>query len=414
MSVDGSMSPTRGGIELPLGPRSVPVSVDDRSVLEDAVTFLQDRLWTSGGARAAHYLTHSRAIPRSTAVEYRIGYLPASNDGKPSSVLTDALRAQGYPDRTLLEAGVATQHGDRGAVVDKPRGGGYLALPLTDPRGVIIGIKYRAVPGEVAENARRFDATSSALAGAMFGYDRLPLQPSTIIAVEGELDQLSLAAARAVDANLPPAVAWHGKELSGERLELLAGRTRHVVLMLDADDGGFDGILRGGRKLARAGVAVEVVRMPDGIDPNDLLCAGDAAGLARAVQQLPRVSLFEEHAHTFTRFGPRRVNIARTDPTFVAAELRETAEALACAVLESDAVARGATLVGLDPRHFAAHVTHVRNPHGILSPVAPDLSRGSRRVTDANPPHSVVHCAANECTGATEVRGNPTVGVQSQ
>ena len=409
MSVDGSMSSIRDGTELPLGSRSVSDSVDDRSVLGDAVAYLQDQLWTTGGARAAHYLTHSRAIPRPIAVEYRIGYLPTSNDGSTSSVLTEALRAQGYPDTVLLRAGLAMHHGDRGAVVDKPRGGGYLALPLTDPSGVIIGIKFRAVPGEVAETTRRFDATSSALAGAMFGFDRLPPHPSTIIAVEGELDQLSLAAARAVDANLPPAVAWHGKELSGERLELLAGRTRHVVLMLDADDGGFDGILRGGRKLARAGVAVEVVRMPDGIDPNDLLCAGDAAGLARAVQQLPRVSLFEEHAHTFTRFGPRRVNIARTDPTFVAAELRETAEALACAALDSEAVARGAALVGLDPRHFAAHVTHIRNPHVVLSPFGSDVSR---RVADANSPHSAYDRADNECAGTTEVRGNATLGAQ--
>jgi DNA primase len=260
----------------------------------------------------------------------------------------------------MLSVGIAVRSYDRKGLCDKPRGGGYIALPLTDPSGQVIGIKYRAVTGEVSEDARRFDATSSALSGAMFGFDRLPLDAHTVIAVEGELDQLSLAAARECDPSLPPAVAWHGKELSGERLALLSSRAKHVVLMLDADEGGFDGILRGGRKLARAGVAISVVRMPADVDANELLRAGDAPGLARAVHNLPRVSLFEEHARVFTRFGPAHVNIACTDPYFVASELSETAEALACIELQADAVERGAKLVNLDPGFFAKYVASAR------------------------------------------------------
>ena len=350
---------TRAGSATPdFGLRQYEDPVNTAALFEDAVRLLQEHLWADHGAGAARYLTHSRAIPKTIALDFRVGYLPALGDSSPS-VLTDAMRACGYRDDHLMAAGIAVR-GDRGALVDKPRGGGYLALPLTDPDGSVIGIKYRAIPGEVSEDARRFDATSSALAGTMFGFDRLPDTADTVIAVEGELDQLSLAAAREADPSLPPAVAWHGKELSGDRLALLSGRARHVVLMLDADDGGFDGILRGGRKLARAGVTISVVRMPAGVDPNELLRAGDAAGLARAVHHLPRVSLFEEHARVFTRFGPREINIARTDPTFVASELRETADALACAALDPDEVERGAALVNLEAQHFATYVARSR------------------------------------------------------
>ncbi|MGI8546537.1 MAG: toprim domain-containing protein [Gemmatimonadaceae bacterium] len=289
-----------------------------------------------------------------------------------------ALRERGHSDEMMLSTGIAVQYDDSGPLLDKPRGGGYLALPLSNPNGAIIGIKYRAVVGEVDDEARRFDATSSALSGAMFGFDRLPEQAETVIAVEGELDQLSLAAAREADPTLPPAVAWHGKELSGERLSLLSGRAKHVVLMLDSDDGGFDGILRGGRKLARAGVEISVVRMPAGVDPNELLRAGDASGLARAVHHLPRVSLFEEHARTLTRFGPREENIARTDPNFAASELRETAEALVYAGLEPEAVARGAHLVNLDHRHFAPYVAKARERQTVVQATAATMLTHAR------------------------------------
>ncbi len=339
-------------------PRVIP-SPESR-LLADAVRILQDHLWAPDGKVACHYLTHSRAIPESIARAYSVGYLPASSDEAGGSMLSDELRALGHSDDVMLSVGIAVRNYDRKGLCDKPRGGGYIALPLTDPSGQVIGIKYRAVTGEASEDARRFDATSSALSGAMFGFDRLPVDAHTVIAVEGEIDQLSLAAARECDPSLPPAVAWHGKELSGERLALLSSRAKHVVLMLDADEGGFDGILRGGRKLARAGVAISVVRMPADVDANELLRAGDAPGLARAVHNLPRVSLFEEHARVFTRFGPAHVNIASSDPYFVASELRDTAEALACIELEPDAVERGAKLVNLDPGLFAKYVAAAR------------------------------------------------------
>jgi len=308
-------------------------------ILAAADTFYQDSLWSpEDGQSAREYLCGTRAIAMEVARVSGVGFLPAGEGGEP---LVVALRRAGFSDDEILAAPV-TRAAERRRPVDYPAGGGFITFPIRDADGQVTGFKYRAVPGVARDDAPRYTGTSGDMLGAMFGWHLVSPTDERLLVIEGEIDQLSMETVRLSHPNLPRAVAWYGKELTDRRLHWFVARgVRHLTLALDADAGGWDGMLRSGRKLGRAGIAHEVLQLPAGLDPNAVLQAGGAAILAHLVKHGPRPTLLEAHAQVLSNSG-----VASVDPFFTARALRETATATARQLTEA-AYARAAGYVQL-------------------------------------------------------------------
>ena len=301
-----------------------------REILERALAQCQAWLWRPvEGHLARHYLCETRAIDERVVHAAGLGYLPGRGpDGHPRfpKHLTTALRESGASDADLTALGFSREMHSRKPgstdawLVDKPLGGGYVVLPIREADGAILALKFRKIPDLALEEAPRYDGTSGDMRHALFGWHDAG-KTDTVIAVEGELDQLSVATARMVDPAVPPAVALHGKELTPERLAALATRVHHLILALDADAGGRDGILAGRARYQAAGLRVTVLPLPPESDANDLLRALGPEGLAVLLHHAPRLSLTEWHALQLERQA-----IAEHDPVYAARALRVTAE----------------------------------------------------------------------------------------
>jgi len=291
-------------------------------------------LWDDAvGAAPRAYLIGTRQIASTVARDSGIGYFPFHTSHP-------AMRA------------VAPSGTDEG---------GFLTFPIRSADGTIRGFKFRAVPGVAVESAPRYTGTSGEMQGAMFGWHLHQPTDRHILAIEGEVDQLSLATARLTHPDLPLPLAWYGNTLTEQRLAwLLEKDIAHVLLALDADAGGWDGVLRAGRKLAAAGIAHDVLQLPRGMDPNDVLQAGGGDILAHFIQRSPRIPLLVAHARQLARDG-----LAEADPFFVRAALADTARA---------------TIVFLTPEivHEAARCVQcpVQMFAGVLDPAL--LSAGTR------------------------------------
>ncbi|MBW7933009.1 MAG: hypothetical protein H3C62_05215 [Gemmatimonadaceae bacterium] len=204
-------------------------------------------LWgdVPGAEEARRYLlgrhTGGRGIAREVALTSGIGYVPAAPDGGGAAhALAPAMAQQGATERELREVSVVCAEAGTTGTQDFPPGGGYLVFPIRAITGDILGFKYRAVPGIARADGLRYTGTSGGMGGAMFGWERWTDADRRVIAVEGEIDQLSIETVRLKVPGLPRPLAWYGKELTDERLRFLDGRVAHVLLALDADGGGWD------------------------------------------------------------------------------------------------------------------------------------------------------------------------------
>jgi DNA primase len=292
------------------------------AILAAADAFYQDALWSpEDGQSGREYLCGTRAIAMDVARVSGVGFLPAGEGGEP---LVVALRRAGFTDEEILAAPV-TRAAEFRRPVDYPAGGGFITFPIRDAVGEVTGFKYRAVPGQARVDAPRYTGTSGDMQGAMFGWHLVTPQDERLLVIEGEIDQLSMETVRLSHPELPRAVAWYGKELTDRRLQWFVERgVRHLTLALDADAGGWDGMLRSGRKLGRAGITHEVLQLPAGLDPNAVLQAGGADILAHLVKHGPRPTLLEAHAQVLAND-----KVVATDPFYTARTLKETAIATA-------------------------------------------------------------------------------------
>ena len=100
----------------------------------DAARWFYSQLATPAGAAAADYMARRQISPR-TAKNFGLGFAPDSWDA-----LTNAMKALGYSERELTEAGLV-KRGKRGGVYDAFRN--RLMFPVIDQRGSVIAFSGR-------------------------------------------------------------------------------------------------------------------------------------------------------------------------------------------------------------------------------------------------------------------------------
>ena len=62
-----------------------------------------------------------------------------------------------------------------------------------------------------------------------------------------------------------------GTALTDEHVRLLRRYCEHVTLLFDPDSAGIQASIRGGELLVAEGFTVDVVTLPDGLDPDEIL-----------------------------------------------------------------------------------------------------------------------------------------------
>lgn len=261
-------------------------------VLGAAVELFQELLRTDeSGAAARDYLA-SRHVEREAADAFGVGYAP--RDGR---VLRDRLGALGFGDARLLEVGLLVQREGESEV--RPRFRDRLMFPITDAAGHPVGFGGRLMgPGEPKYlNSPETKAFSKGrLLYNMHQAKQSIRKEERVLLVEGYFDVLRLSA-----AGIGAAVAPLGTALTEAQAQLVARYTSNAFLLYDSDEAGLRATFRSGLELLRQGVAVRVVTLPEGEDPDSFVARHGGERMER--QLAGAIDLFERQVQILERHG---------------------------------------------------------------------------------------------------------------
>lgn len=394
----------RAGIELR------PVTAQDRqqrevherllAANEAATLFFQAQLDGAPGTDALAY-AERRGLDRPTRQTWQLGYAP---DGWAD--LCDHLRARGFTDRDLLDAGLAIE-GDRG-VHDRFRD--RLIFPIRDRQGRAIGFGARAL--HAGQEPKYLNTAQTPLfdkSATLYGLDRAgeeARRADRLIVVEGYMDVIGCQ-----QAGIPNVVASMGTAITDRQMALVQRYTHNLVLALDADAAGSEATLRGVQVAAGAAehdarpshdwrglvsfqdvlkADIRVAVLPAGEDP-DSLARTDAARLRQVLDEAQPVL-----DYVFAAIAERADLDQPRERSRVLETLAGTVAAIADPVVRAHYVQRLARLARVDEVVVAASVERARRTGG------PAASRNGRVTPAPVPSPAEVRRAATRSAAAPD------------
>ncbi|MDP3907107.1 DNA primase [Novosphingobium sp.] len=284
---------SEAGLEVPAPDPRAAEQAQVRDSLHDVMAAAQawfvERLAAPEGERARAYLA-TRGFDAHTLQRFGFGFAP---DGR------QALKAAlaDVPEAKLIEAGL------RIAVDDKEpydRFRGRLMLPIEDARGRVIAFGGRILDAKKTDAPKYLNSPDTPLfdkGRTLYNLHRAgpaSRQTGRIVVVEGYMDVIALAAAGFADA-----VAPLGTALTERQIEMLWRLVETPVLCFDGDAAGQRAAMRAVTRalpLLRPAHSLRIVRLPTGMDPDDLI-RRDGARAMEALLASPQslLDLLWEH-----------------------------------------------------------------------------------------------------------------------
>jgi DNA primase len=235
-----------------------------RKLLEDATTYYERVLWTAPAAALAREYLAGRGLSEEVCRAFRVGFsLPRWER------LRDGALTKGFTEQDLLDAGLVIP-GKSGRPYDRFRG--RIMFPLGDERGRTLGFGARTLGDEKPKYLNSPETPLYHKSEALFGLDKAKAaarQEDRVYVVEGYTDVLALA-----QNGVANVVASMGTALTEQQLDRLRRLTRTIYLCYDADAAGIGAMQRALTLGRRMGLALHVVRIPDGLDPADYVLSG--------------------------------------------------------------------------------------------------------------------------------------------
>ncbi|HUF55918.1 MAG TPA: DNA primase, partial [Thermohalobaculum sp.] len=246
-------------------------------VMEQAVRLFQLALRGGSGDAARDYLA-GRGLADATLKRFEIGFAPDSRTHQTAhfqekGVLEDA-----------IAAGLAIRPDDGGAPFDRFRN--RVMFPIRDARGRCIAFGARALSPEARAKYLNSPETPVFSKGRAL-YNHAPAREAaaragTVVVAEGYMDVIALA-----QAGFAHAVAPLGTAVTAEQLQLLWRMADEPVIALDGDEAGAraaNRLVDLALPLLAPGKSLRFCILPEGQDPDDLIRAGGAAVMGRALE----------------------------------------------------------------------------------------------------------------------------------
>ncbi len=229
---------------------------------KEAARFFHKCLYDPRGAEALRY-ARGRGLPQRTLTTFGVGYAPNTWDS-----LVKAMKAKGYTEQELLDAGLVTKSQKNGNLYDRFRD--RLMFPIIDVRGNIIGFGGRIMGSSDPNAAKYLNSPETIIFNKRKNLFALNLAKKSkmgyLILVEGYMDAVALH-----QYGFDCAVASLGTALTEEHATLLTRYTNQVVLIYDGDEAGQRATKRAIPILEKAGLQVKVLKMKDAKDPDEFL-----------------------------------------------------------------------------------------------------------------------------------------------
>lgn len=251
----------RAGLQLPEENRNDPQTKRREQLLalnKDAARFFYSQFLAPSGQAAQDYAV-KRALSPATVKKFGLGFAPDTWDS-----LTNAMKAQGYSEGLLLQAGLVRK-GKNSGVYDTFRN--RLMFPVFDVRGNVIGFsgrilgdgepKYMNSPETPVFNKSRNLFGMNLAKKTKLGY---------MILCEGNVDVVSMH-----QAGFDNAVASLGTSLTPEQARLISRYVNEVVIAYDGDAAGQKATVRAISILEKLDMRVRVLTLEGAKDPDEFI-----------------------------------------------------------------------------------------------------------------------------------------------
>ena len=343
-----------------------------------------------------------KAIGRSYFVErgfrddvldkFLIGYSPESWDA-----LATAAQEAGYPAEKLVESGLCKQRED-GSLWDFFKG--RVMFPIRDVTGRVIGFGGRTLSTD-KKVAKYFNSPESVLYNKSKVLYGMHLAKPAIVKeercflVEGYTDVMAMH-----QAGVENVVASSGTALTTGQIHLIRRYTKHVTVIFDGDAAGIRASLRGIDMLLAEGMAVKVVLLPDGDDPDTYAKKVGSDALHRAIH---------DDAQDFLQFKAKLLaDEAGTDPMKRAEMIRSVVESIAAipdTIQRSVYLQSSAAQLGMDESVLGSALA--QEIHKQSQAAAKRAARTSPHAAPSGPPNAPGPAGFPGTPGAAGFPGDP-------
>jgi DNA primase len=271
----------RGGITL--GPLEAPSKAEDQKKerlfqINEAATEYYHHLLSStkAGEAARRYLARRKVTPE-TIKEFRLGFSPDAWE-----TVKNYLVGKSYTEQELVEAGL---------VIEKEEGGSYdrfrnkLMFPICDIQGRVTGFGARVLDDSLPKYINSPQTPIFDKSSRLYGIDKAKSairNRNLVIIVEGYMDVLT-----AHQHGWQNVVGSMGTSLTEKQVESIKRLTNNITLALDADLAGEEATLRGKAILAYSNIEANVILLPQGKDPDEVIAEEPALWQKLVEQPMP-------------------------------------------------------------------------------------------------------------------------------
>ncbi len=215
---------------------------------------------TKAGEAVRSYLARRNIMP-DTIKEFRLGFSPDAWE-----TVKNYLLGKGYKEKELAEAGL---------IIEKEDGGSYdrfrnrLMFPIFDIQGRVTGFGARVLDDSLPKYINSPQTPIFDKSSILYGIDKAKSairKKNLVIIVEGYMDVLT-----AHQNDWQNVVGSMGTSLTEKQVGFIKGLTKNITLALDADLAGEEATLRGKAILAYSNAEANVILLPPGKDPDEVI-----------------------------------------------------------------------------------------------------------------------------------------------
>jgi DNA primase len=390
----------RAGITVPVteAPRSSPGQEAGRARLEQlheaAAAWFQGNLQDPEVGREASAYLAGRGIAAETVEEFRLGWAPPAWDG-----LIRKLGSQGYSASELALAGLTVAREGAG----RAQGAGYydrfrgrLMIPITDLHRRVIAFGGRGLADETPKYLNSPETPLFSKGRSLFGMDRAreaASRANSLIIVEGYFDAISLH-----QAGIKQVAATLGTALTPDHVRTIRRFVQSVVLLFDPDPAGVRAALRTLELFVDSGIAVRVVSLPDGQDPDVFIRANGPEAFLRLHDRAPSLLDFAvERSLESAASGTIEDRIRSVD------EILRILQKTSHRIVKEECIKHVAERLGIGERHLIERYPELRATDGRRQPAKSPKPAGDRspRVSEE---HDLAHLLLQGLLDSMQVR----------
>jgi DNA primase len=250
-----------------LGPAQARSKVEDDKeerlfqINEAAAEYYHHLLMTTKAGEAARSYLARRKVAPETIKEFRLGFSPNAWETVKSYLL-----GKGFTEKELIEAGLT---------VEKEEGGSYdrfrnrLMYPICDAQGRVTGFGARVLDDSLPKYINSSQSPVFDKSSSLYAIDKAKSairKKNLAIIMEGYMDVLT-----AHQHGWQNVVGSMGTSLTEKQVEGIKRLTGNITLALDADLAGEEATLRGKAILASSNAEANVILLPPGKDPDEVI-----------------------------------------------------------------------------------------------------------------------------------------------